>query len=288
MKNWLRNISDADFGRFLGFADRHLGIVKRDHVLQKLTIFNFVAPIIERYKPQTILEIGCGLGFHAALLTRYGQVSATELQVPGSFVTMDKDVASNRATVFGELADGPVQFQVNDGRIFPFADNSFDLIFHNSVIEHVPDATAFNRETRRLLKPGGIVVCITGTPALCRFRFLRDYILRLPFTIAASVIKEAGVTSRSKVSDKIKALLPKTPLSRAPAVRCGLERAVDALCEQSGLQSSCSGRVGERCRDRHGHSRRRGPRAFSRIDPAPVCLLPDAPDSWSALPGFSA
>jgi SAM-dependent methyltransferase len=209
MKNWLRNISDADFGRFLGFADRHLGIVKRDHVLQKLTIFNFVAPIIERYKPQTILEIGCGLGFHAALLTRYGQVSATELQVPGSFVTMDKDVASNRATVFGELADGPVQFQVNDGRIFPFADNSFDLIFHNSVIEHVPDATAFNRETRRLLKPGGIVVCITGTPALCRFRFLRDYILRLPFTIAASVIKEAGVTSRSKVSDKIKALLPK-------------------------------------------------------------------------------
>jgi len=209
MKNRLRNISDADFGRFLGFADRHPDIVKRDHVLQKLTIFNFVAPIIERYKPQTILEIGCGLGFHSALLTRFGHVSATELQVPGSFVTMDSDVASHRATVFDELADGPVQFRVNDGRSFPFTDNSFDLIFHNSVIEHVPDATAFNRETRRLLKPGGIVVCITGTPALCRFRFLRDYILRLPFTIAASLIKETGLTRRLKISDKIKALLPK-------------------------------------------------------------------------------
>ncbi len=208
MKKRLSNITAADFDRFLDFASRHPDIISRDHVLQKLTIFNFVAPFLERYRPQQILEIGCGLGFHAALLANYGAVSATELEAPGSFVTMDGDVGKDRDIVLGELATNKVEFRANDGRTFPFADQSFDTIFHNSVIEHVPDAAVFNRETARMLRPNGIAICITGTPTLCWFRFLRNHVLRLPLILAAALIKEAGLTSRRKVSDKIKALLP--------------------------------------------------------------------------------
>lgn len=37
----------------------------------------------------------------------------------------------------------------------PFHSNSFDLIFNNSALEHIPDLDATLSEVRRLLKPGG-------------------------------------------------------------------------------------------------------------------------------------
>ena len=180
MRKRLSHISEVDFDRFLRFAAERPQIVSSGHMLQKLTIFNFVAPVVAWHAHENILEIGCGLGFHSALLTNYGHVTATELQVPGSFVAGDADIANDRAVVFETLAKGEVPFQFNDGQHLPFANGSFDLIFHNSVIEHVPDAAVFNRETARTLKPNGVVICITGTPALCRFRLVREFLLRLP------------------------------------------------------------------------------------------------------------
>ena len=208
MRKRLSHISDADFDRFLRFAAERPQIVSSGHMLQKLTIFNFVAPVVAWHAHENILEIGCGLGFHSALLTNYGHVTATELQVPGSFVAGDADIANDRAVVFETLAKGEVPFQFNDGQHLPFADGSFDLIFHNSVIEHVPDAAVFNRETARTLKPNGVVICITGTPALCRFRLVRDFLLRLPVILIASLIKEAGVTSRHGIARRLRALVP--------------------------------------------------------------------------------
>ncbi|HUN63739.1 MAG TPA: class I SAM-dependent methyltransferase [Candidatus Sulfotelmatobacter sp.] len=40
----------------------------------------------------------------------------------------------------------------------PFADQSFDLVFHNYVAEHFPDPLACNREIARVLKTGGVLL----------------------------------------------------------------------------------------------------------------------------------
>lgn len=48
-----------------------------------------------------------------------------------------------------------------DAPPYPFADNSFDLIVANHVIEHVRDAVAFMEELHRLLRPGGLVRLVT-------------------------------------------------------------------------------------------------------------------------------
>lgn len=40
----------------------------------------------------------------------------------------------------------------------PFAEASFDVVFHNYVAEHFPSPTVCNREIARVLKPGGLLL----------------------------------------------------------------------------------------------------------------------------------
>jgi ubiquinone/menaquinone biosynthesis C-methylase UbiE len=44
----------------------------------------------------------------------------------------------------------------------PFADNSYDIIFCNHVLEHIPDDTQAMKELFRVLKPGGVVVWVVN------------------------------------------------------------------------------------------------------------------------------
>jgi SAM-dependent methyltransferase len=158
-------------------------------MLQKLVLFDFVAPVLERHRGGRILEIGCAQGIHSALLSRYGTVEATELETPGSFRGADEGVQRVRDEVFGALGQGQVHFSHNDGTHLPYDDGTFDVVFHNSVIEHVPDIAAFNKEVLRVLKPGGVCLCITGTPALCRFRLFKFLVFGLPVNMALAIAR---------------------------------------------------------------------------------------------------
>ena len=178
-RNKFDRIPDSVFRKFLDYSARNPDIVTPAQALEKLMIMDFVQPLLDKtFKGGRILEIGCGSGVHSALLSYLGEVSATELQSTVSW--LGDTVDQTRAKVFESLAEGPVDFIYNDGKSLPFDNGTFDLVFHNSVIEHVPDVVAFNLEVRRVLKPGGICVCVTGTPALCRFRFIKSHLLRFP------------------------------------------------------------------------------------------------------------
>lgn len=44
---------------------------------------------------------------------------------------------------------------------YPFADNEFDLVVSNHVVEHVPDVMAFISELHRITRPGGRIKLLT-------------------------------------------------------------------------------------------------------------------------------
>lgn len=102
-----------------------------------------------------ILEIGCGPGALAESLRKW---------YPNAHITaIDRD--SNFIAFAKENITG-VDFKEGDAAQLPFEDHSFDVTISNTVLEHV-EPTAFWGEQRRVLKTGGICLCLSARKGLC-------------------------------------------------------------------------------------------------------------------------
>ncbi len=93
-----------------------------------------------------VLDIGCGAGNMIHHLQRYGAVEGIEVD--------PRPVAMARARGY-EVKQGDAT------RTLPFTEAQFDLITALDVIEHVDDDIAVLRESRRVLKPNGILAITT-------------------------------------------------------------------------------------------------------------------------------
>ena len=90
-----------------------------------------------------ILDNGCGLGAYLAAFE------------PFSNMRYGLEVELDRARKALSTAEGIVQ---GVGEHIPFADDTFDLVFSNEVIEHVQDDTLYAAEMVRVTKPGGRIL----------------------------------------------------------------------------------------------------------------------------------
>jgi len=91
-----------------------------------------------------ILEVGCGPGGNLAMLSRFGSVSAMEVNEDA------RRVAAERSGLI-----------IHGGRLpddLSFEAGSFDLIAALDVIEHIDDDRAAVASLARLLRPGGALV----------------------------------------------------------------------------------------------------------------------------------
>jgi len=97
------------------------------------------------------LEMGCGSGLDSALLAASG---AGVDAVVSDVVPEAIGVAERAARLLGVRTTGIVA----DAARMPFADESFDLVFHHGLLEHFPDPGAIVGETGRLVRRGGVAV----------------------------------------------------------------------------------------------------------------------------------
>jgi len=98
------------------------------------------------------LDIGCGRRLFPDWMPQANEHETRIIRSARSAFGIDPDFASlidNRTM--------PVRV-LGDGSILPFADDSFDLLTANMVVEHVADPDALLREAHRILKPGGLLV----------------------------------------------------------------------------------------------------------------------------------
>ncbi|PID78635.1 methyltransferase type 11 [bacterium DOLJORAL78_65_58] len=96
-----------------------------------------------------VLEVGAGTGRDAVALARAGAEVLTLDYVPGSLGLTLKAA---------DASDVSVAAVCGDGTSSPFADGTFDVVFHQGLLEHFRDPGPMLRDNIRILKPGGHLV----------------------------------------------------------------------------------------------------------------------------------
>jgi SAM-dependent methyltransferase len=91
-----------------------------------------------------ILDVGCGTGLNSKLLESFGMVSSLDVSPEALHFCAEQGLKN--------LYQG-------EANALPFANGSFDLVIALDVLEHLPDDHGAVQETKRTLKPGGILVC---------------------------------------------------------------------------------------------------------------------------------
>jgi SAM-dependent methyltransferase len=98
----------------------------------------------------SVLEIGCGSGVYALHLAQTTGCGITGLDINALGVHNANQLAQTNGL------DKQVRFEVCDvSKPLPFADETFDAIFSNDVLCHIPGRPSLLREMYRVLKSGG-------------------------------------------------------------------------------------------------------------------------------------
>ncbi len=96
-----------------------------------------------------ILEVGAGTGRDAVALAKAGANVVTLDYVVGSLDLILRAATKSRVDLM------PV---AGDGLATPFLDASFDIVFHQGLLEHFRDPVPLLHENFRVLRPGGFLV----------------------------------------------------------------------------------------------------------------------------------
>ena len=101
---------------------------------------------LDQIRGKRVLEIGCGLGTHAQLLSEAGcELTCIDLT--------DKAVENTRLRL--HLRGLRADIRRMDAETMDFADGEFDLVWSWGVIHHSSDTERIIRQVFRVLKPGG-------------------------------------------------------------------------------------------------------------------------------------
>lgn len=97
-----------------------------------------------------VLEIGCGGGHFLNMIKRYfPNCEVVGVDIDENHIKLAREKAGKKGI--------DVKYMVEDISALPFEDESFDLVFSHTVIEHVP-FDEFITEQKRVLKRGGKIV----------------------------------------------------------------------------------------------------------------------------------
>jgi SAM-dependent methyltransferase len=109
----------------------------------------------------SMLDVGCGQCHWSRLLVNYlGSSDDHPTRVCG--VDSDRKWAKGSRELREYFAEKGVEFELKkgDAHSLPYEDNTFDLVTCQTLLIHVPHPTEVIAEMKRVLRPGGIILCV--------------------------------------------------------------------------------------------------------------------------------
>lgn len=135
---------------------------------------NLVRRVLEKYMVKgKVLDLGCGEG------TVAGAVFERKINVG---IDNDKEMVqkATRSKIYKKIVLG-------DATKMPFADNSFDGVFSNSVVEHIEDIESVLHELARIIRSRGVIILTMPSDRLVE----RNVFSRLGLTTLAKIYGKA-------------------------------------------------------------------------------------------------
>ncbi|MBN1494432.1 class I SAM-dependent methyltransferase [Candidatus Peregrinibacteria bacterium] len=101
-----------------------------------------------------VLDIACGGGGKSIWLAENTELKTmTGIDISKNFIDQAKKFAAEK-----NLSE-KIKFKVASAKELPFKDNSFDVVFLNDALEHIPNPEKALKEASRVIRPGGSI-CI--------------------------------------------------------------------------------------------------------------------------------
>jgi len=121
--------------------------IKASHLKHQLTA------TFGRHARPALLDAGCGIGITDEFLKTF-------------FPSLAGFDISAESIHLAKQRNPEVRYKTSDGKIFPFEDGEFDVVFAICVLHHIlPDhRDGFLREAWRVLRPGGLVFLYEHNP----------------------------------------------------------------------------------------------------------------------------
>ena len=141
------------------FTAEHFGFVYQ--VRRRLEARRLLRACLGLPENARILDVGCGDGFHLALLRDFGR-TGWHLEGVDASARAVAAAARNKLSIHHGLLDE-----------VPLPESSYDLVLLIATIEHVDNPPTLLAHTRRLLKPGGRVVIVTDNTATLDFKLFK-------------------------------------------------------------------------------------------------------------------
>jgi 2-polyprenyl-6-hydroxyphenyl methylase/3-demethylubiquinone-9 3-methyltransferase len=130
--------------------------------------WRYLGPLLQGRPQPRVLDLACGSGPFTFAWAERG-AEAVGIDFDRGLLAAARDRLRPAARAPGGGAGREPAFCGGDATRLPFRTAAFDLVFSNSLLEHVPDWRAVLAETSRVLKPGGIAVIYT-TNRWCPFQ----------------------------------------------------------------------------------------------------------------------
>ena len=124
--------------------------------------WRYLGPLLERYPHPRVLDMACGTGSQALAWAERG-ARVVGIDFDRALLELGRGRAAEPDHVARRAAAGAPtpQWVCGDARRLPFADGRYDVVFCNSLLEHVPAWRPVLAEIGRVLAPGGVAVVYT-------------------------------------------------------------------------------------------------------------------------------